>query len=394
MNIQKMIKTEKTHCSGCSACAALCSQNAIAMKNDAMGFLYPAIDGNLCTNCGLCEKLCPFHAGYKTDNNFEKPFVYAARHKNQQEVEKSQSGALFVVLSDWILENGGVVYGAGYTDHFRVVHKRAATKEARDEFRGSKYVQSDINSTFKQVKDDLQKGVSVLFSGTPCQTAGLKASLIGVDTSSLYLCDLVCHGVPSPFFWRDYLNYIERKYKKTIIKVDFRDKKFGWKSHQESFTFSDTYTYTYTYTYLFYAHIMFRPSCGECPFTNFRRTGDITIGDFWENRGSNRIYTAFHSDNKGISLVLLNTPKGQKLFDAVKHTLNYLESNTTECWQPNLEYPSKLSPKFSDFEKDYLSHDFKYIIRKYGDVSYFFRIRRFLAGLLRKTGILDSKKQS
>jgi coenzyme F420-reducing hydrogenase beta subunit len=206
-----MVKAEKTGCSACTACMALCPKNAITMKSDSMGFLYPGIDSGACTDCGLCEKICPFHKDYKTEGNFKTPLVYAARCKDIQELEKSQSGAMFAVLSDWILENGGVVYGAGYTDHFRVAHKRAASKEARDELRGSKYVQSDINNTFKQARDDLQGGRPVLFSGTPCQIAGLKASLTGVDTGNLYLCDLVCHGVPSPFFWRDYISYIEKK---------------------------------------------------------------------------------------------------------------------------------------------------------------------------------------
>jgi hypothetical protein len=114
---------------------------------------------------------------------------------------------------------------------------------------------------------------------------------------------------------------------------------------------------------------MFRPACGECPFTNYRRTGDITLGDFWEKGSSNRIYTAFNADNKGISLALLNTPKGKKLFDAIKHRLDYLESDTAECWQPQLEHPPKMNPKFSGFEKDYLSHDFRFIIRKYGNTG-------------------------
>jgi coenzyme F420-reducing hydrogenase beta subunit len=366
-----MIKKEKTGCSGCTACAALCPKNAITMQSDAMGFLYPEIDSGACTGCGLCEKLCPFHKDYKTEGNFKTPLVYAARSRDIRELEKSQSGALFAVLSDWILEKGGVVYGAGYTDHFRVAHKRATSKEGRDELRGSKYVQSDINNTFKQARDDLQGGTGrpVLFSGTPCQIAGLKASLTGIDTSDLYLCDLVCHGVPSPFVWRDYVNYIEKKYKKTIVKVNFRDKRFGWKAHKESFTFSDTYTYTYTYTYLFYAHVMFRPACEKCPFASYRRTGDITLGDFWEKSKSDRIYAAFSADNRGISLALLNTPKGQKLFDAVKHHLHYVESDTAECWQPQLEHPPRFSSKFSGFEKDYLAHDFGFIIRKYGNTG-------------------------
>jgi coenzyme F420-reducing hydrogenase beta subunit len=232
------IKT-KEDCCGCTACFSVCGKNAISMFPDDLGFLYPKVDMQKCINCGLCEKVCAFNAFYSKRDNFETPLVYAVRHKKMKEIETSRSGAMFIALSDWILKNNGVVYGVGYTDHFHVVHKRATTKEERDEFKGSKYVQSDINTVFRQVKADLKNGLKVLFSGTPCQTSGLRTSLLNTNTTNLYLCDIVCHGVPSPYFWRDYLAYIEKKQKDTVIKVDFRNKsKLGWTAHKESFIFS------------------------------------------------------------------------------------------------------------------------------------------------------------
>ncbi len=197
------------------------------MQPDDLGFLYPTVDTEKCNDCGLCEKVCAFNPGYSKEENLKTPLVYAVRHKNIREIETSRSGAVFIALSDWVLNNGGVVYGAGYTDHFRVVHKRAKTKQERDEFKGSKYVQSDMSDVFKQVKVDLKAGLKVLFSGTPCQTSGLRASLLKTDMTNLYLCDIVCHGVPSPRFWKDYLAFIEKKQKDTAIKVDFRDKNQG-----------------------------------------------------------------------------------------------------------------------------------------------------------------------
>lgn len=225
-------------CCGCTACASICAHNAITMKPDVMGFLYPKVDKNKCTDCGLCEKVCAFHENYDKSLNLPLPVAYAARHKDMKEVETSRSGATFIAISDYIIENGGIVYGAGYTDHFRVIHKRAVTKEERNEFKGSKYVQSDLNGVFRQVKEDLRNGKIVLFSGTPCQTAGLHSFVGNKLRENLFLVDIICHGVPSPFIWRDYLIYLENKYGSKICYVNFRDKgMFGWKAHKETFKF-------------------------------------------------------------------------------------------------------------------------------------------------------------
>lgn len=156
------------------------------MEPDALGFKYPKVDMDKCVDCGLCEKVCAFNDNYDTSLNLLEPSAYAARHKNMQEVETSRSGAAFIAISDYILEQGGVVYGVGYTDHFRVVHKRATTKDERDEFKGSKYVQSDLGNVFRQVKQDLKDGLIVLFSGTPCQTSGL-ASYIGKNYVIIFI---------------------------------------------------------------------------------------------------------------------------------------------------------------------------------------------------------------
>ena len=171
-------------CCGCTACASICAHNAITMQPDVMGFLYPVIDESKCTNCGLCEKVCSFNDHYDISLNLLQPDAYAARHKDMNEIETSRSGAAFIAISDWILKHGGVVYGAGYTTHFRVIHKRATTKEERNEFKGSKYVQSDLTDVFCQVKKDLKDGMIVLFSGTPCQTSGL-SSYVGSHVSHI-----------------------------------------------------------------------------------------------------------------------------------------------------------------------------------------------------------------
>lgn len=235
----QMIKINNpSDCCGCTACASICAHDAISMEPDALGFLYPKVDASKCVECGLCEKVCQFNDNYDRSLNLKEPIAYAARHKDINEVMKSRSGAAFVAISDYVLEQGGVVYGAGYKDHFRVAHKRATTKEERDEFRGSKYVQSDLTGVFRLVKEDLKNGLTVLFSGTPCQTAGLNSYVGKKLRENLILVDIVCHGVPGPFLWRDYLAFIEKKQGGTISVVNFRDKElFGWKAHHESFKF-------------------------------------------------------------------------------------------------------------------------------------------------------------
>lgn len=370
-----MIKiVDKSQCCGCTACASICKHKAISMQPDRLGFLYPIVDEAKCTDCGLCEKVCAFHADYDKSFNLQTPDVYAVRHKRMDEIERSRSGAMFVAVSDWVLAQGGVVYGAGYAEHFRVIHKRAVTLQERDEFRGSKYVQSDLNDVFCQVTKDLQKGRIVLFSGTPCQTSGLH-SFLGVkrvDVKNLFLVDIVCHGVPSPYYWRDYLAYIEKKKGKTVSAVNFRDKsKLGWAAHKESFTFDDGVTYTYTYT--FYQHIMFRRSCGKCHFTNFQRPSDLTLADFW---GWQKVDSSFNADDKGVSLVLVNSAKGRLLFDVVKEQVNYIKTDTAKCIQPNLQHPSEIHPLRDAFESDYQKHGFVYVAQKYGDLGWRYKVRR------------------
>ena len=234
-----MIKIiDKNKCCGCTACASACSHDAITMQPDVLGFLYPVVDTSKCVDCGLCDKVCAFNDDYDCSLNLSQPTAYGARHKDMNEVATSRSGAAFIAVSDYILENGGVVYGAGYTDHFRVVHKRATTRAQRDEFKGSKYVQSDLAGVFRQVKEDLRAGLTVLFSGTPCQTAGLHSYVGRKLRDNLILVDIVCHGVPSPYIWRDYLIYLEKKRGAEIVHVDFREKtQSGWLAHKEAFKF-------------------------------------------------------------------------------------------------------------------------------------------------------------
>lgn len=371
---------DKADCCGCTACASVCAHDAITMKLDVMGFLYPVVEKSKCVDCGQCDKVCAFNDAYDTILNLPKPDAYAARHKDMREVETSRSGAAFIAISDYILEKGGVVYGAGYTDHFRVVHKRATTKEERDEFKGSKYVQSDLNTVFRQVKNDLKDRLTVLFSGTPCQTAGLNSYIGTKLREHLVLVDIVCHGVPGPNLWRDYLAYLEKKQGDKICWVNFRDKqKFGWAAHYETFSFKNGGEKSFKYS--FYLNIKFRQSCSKCYYANTKRPSDITIADYW---GWERTAPNINKDDKGVSLILVNTEKGREIFDVVKDRMTVIPAKLENCMQPNLQHPSVFPPQWRTFERDYERKGFEYVMKKYGEDNLQYKVRKFLCRVKRK----------
>ena len=370
-----ILHKSKEECSGCSACYNICPQKAIKMEPDSLGFLYPKIDESKCIGCRLCENVCSFNKNYlNQDISVE---AYAVRHKDLNEVLTSRSGAAFIALANYVLDRSGVVYGAGFSDDFNVKHFRITDKKQLNKLKGSKYVQSELCDSFKHVKHDLEKGLLVMFTGTPCQIAGLN-SFIGnsVLKKRLYLVDIVCHGVPSPSIWRDYLEFIKVKHKKNIIKADFRDKSvIGWKAHKESFIFEDnSKIYSSIFTKLFYEHIMLRESCYVCYFSNLKRVGDITLADFW---GWEKIDKSLNKDDQGLSLVLCNTLKGKSLFNKITSDINFKRVDINDCIQPNLKYPSKRNSLRSAFEYDYEKLGFNYIKEKYVKLKYKDIVRDF-----------------
>lgn len=365
-----MIKiSNPADCCGCTACASVCTHDAISMEPDVMGFLYPKVNESRCVECGLCEKVCAFHPDYDRSLNLAIPEAYGVRHKDMEQVMRSQSGAAFAAISDYVLEQGGVVYGAGYKDHFRVAHKRATTKAERDEFRGSKYVQSDLSGVFRHVRQDLRSGMMVLFSGTPCQTAGLHSYVCAGGGKSLrnnlILVDLICHGVPSPYLWRDYLSYLERKQHDSICSVNFRDKIYNWGSHVESYRYEKSKSrksHTF-WTNLFYQHLMLRHSCGQCRYCNLERPSDITIADLWNLQ---KVLPGCHNDHKGYSLMLVNTERGREIARLIRSNLRMTPVMLKDCMQPNLQHPSTLHPDRNQFETDYATYGFERALRKHG----------------------------
>lgn len=379
-----MIKiTNPKDCCGCTACVSICAHDAITMEPDALGFLYPKVDESKCVDCELCEKVCQFNDNYDCSLNLAEPIAYAARHKDINEVMKSRSGAAFAAISDYILEKGGVVYGAGYKDHFRVAHKRATTKVERDEFRGSKYVQSDLNGVFRQVKVDLKNGLTILFSGTPCQTSGLNAYVGKKLRDNLVLVDIVCHGVPSPYIWRDYIKYIEDKNNSKISEIDFRNKKkYGWQAHIESYFFENGKDIqSDVFTRIFYKSIMLRHSCEVCYYTNTKRPSDITLADYW---GWENNVLGMNDDDKGISLAIINSNLGANVFERSAQQLNVKRVDINNSLQPNLQHPTIIHPLRKKFEDDYYEQGMRYIMFRYGEVSLKHRSKRVILKIIKK----------
>lgn len=359
--------TRKEQCCGCSACANMCPKNAITMVEDSEGFLYPEINYDLCINCGACKSVCSFNDNYKTPELQENIGIYGIKHKSMDERMSSRSGGVFVAIAEYILNLNGIVYGAAFNEELAVEHIRINEKKDIVRLKGSKYVQSNMKDIFSHVKEDLQNNHYVLFSGTACQVAGLKSYIPLKLQEKLLTCDIVCHGVPSPKAWKDYLKMVEKKHGKKIVKADFRDKSFGWNTHFETLYFQEDGTDKETskiYTDLFYWHIMFRPSCNECHFTNFKRVSDFTLADFW---GIEKFAPEFN-DNKGVSLLFVNTKKSEMIFDEIKSTLDYIPATKESCMQPNLQYPSIPAYNRKQFWCDYERYGFEYCVKKYNGI--------------------------
>ena len=313
--------------------------------------------------------------------NWNQPNVYAVQHKNEDVRAESRSGGVFTAISDCVLEKGGVVYGCILDDHFNSVHTRAENVENRNLMRGSKYIQSKMGDTYKQVEKDLIDGRVVLFSGTPCQVAGLKHYL-REEYNNLLCVDIVCHGVPSLIVWEKYLQWQEKKNKSKVNSADFRNKKdFGWREHIETLSFvNGKKTNSKVFTTLFYGHSILRPCCYECPYKSIIHPGDITIADYW---GIEKAAPEF-DDNKGVSLVLVNNDTGQKCFNLVKERVKWKETRIEDSMQQSLKapYPEPLGRK--KFWDDFSKRDFDYITRKYGDNGVLAGIKRILKKIKRR----------
>lgn len=363
----------KNNCYGCNACGNVCHAKAIDIHTDKEGFQYPFINQALCTQCDRCKEVCLIYQDKNVNSNVEhnaeynvEQKVYAVKLREETIRLLSSSGGMFTAISDFVLEKGGIVYGAAFDENLNVCHKRAVTKEERDEMRGSKYVQSNIGAIFQAVKKDLLEEKQVLFTGTPCQVAGLKRYLRNTDSSLLSLCDIICHGVPSNLMWQEYIRFVEGT-KRVHLEIHyFRTKINGWHSMTSKNVYrngKEDYQSILSQIHmrLFLSDFMLRPCCYNCKFARMERYSDITIGDYW---GVEKTLPEY-DDNKGISLVLTNTKKGSELFAAVREKLEVRESNTANCKQRNLEHPTLLPLQRDEFWKAFKEQGYEYVAKKY-----------------------------
>ena len=329
----------KEKCVGCKSCEQICPKDCISMVENDEGFWYPSVDEKSCIECKLCLKRCPVENTAFHRNTPKK--VWAWRNKKDADIMRSASGGAADSAAKTVLQMGGVVYGAAYDEQLVVRHIEVTDEAERGKLQSSKYVQSDPKNSYVKVKQRLSEGKRVLFTGTPCQIAGLYAFL-GCDYENLYTIDLICHGVPSPKFFRKYLEYQGEKLAERVIYFNFRSKdKKGWGTQYLLKTKTKTRTNVLTldrYGKHFMKGDCYRESCYQCAYANLNRIGDLTVGDFW---GIAKNHPNFNSP-KGVSSVFINTEKGQSLFEMMC-PLAEVESATIEdgkIKQGNLIKPS------------------------------------------------------
>lgn len=372
-----MIKlNDKKYCTGCGACANICPKHIITMKHDEEGFAYPQIEIDQCINCDQCEKICPVVKHEK--HSIEE--CYAAVNVNTDIRIVSSSGGIFSAFADMIIKNNGVVYGVKMSNDCKhSCHVRVSNEEGIRELRGSKYLQSEIGSTYKQCKSDLENGLNVLFSGTPCQIAGLK-NYLKKDYDTLFTQDFICHGVPSPLVWEKYVEMREKKAASPVKKIFFRHKNYGWKMFSVLFEFSNSTKYIkdlYHDEYMkgFLNNLYLRPSCYECQFKGMKRVADVSLADFWGIED----FLPEMNDDKGTSLVMINTLKGKEYWKKIQDYLNVINvsSKTNEILQYNsaaLE-SAKMNPDRDNFFDMLKNESIEKVFNKYCKISTMSRIK-------------------
>ena len=310
--------------------------------------------------------------------------AFAIKHISREILKKSSSGGAFTAISDCVLKQNGVVFGACYdSDTQKVVHKKAFTSEERDEMRGSKYIWSEISqSTFQECAEYAKAGKWVLFVGTPCQVNGVKGYLKknSINMSRVILCDIICHGTPEPRLWQDYVELLNKKYGSKVDRINFKDKRDCWKRPQ-SFAYCGNRELSIAdYTDLFYSQCMLRQGCYSCKYASTERTGDITIGDCW---GIDTKLSEFY-DKDGVSLLLINSEQGLRIFQFITDDIIYREIDLNDFLQHNLVEPTKVSAYRDRFLKDYDRFGIRYVLFKYSKHHLYGKIRHKISYLLNK----------
>ncbi|MBO5066659.1 MAG: Coenzyme F420 hydrogenase/dehydrogenase, beta subunit C-terminal domain [Clostridia bacterium] len=364
-------------CTGCGACSHICPKNCINMVADNNGFLYPQINNDKCVNCSLCEKTCPVLNKHE-QKSITSVNCYAAKVNNDGIRHNSSSGGVFSVIAEKVLKNNGIVYGAAFDENFVVKHIGISSIDDLDLLRRSKYVQSDLNNAFSLVESNLKEGKTVLFTGTPCQIEGLIAYL-KKPYDNLTTVDFICHGVPAPDVWEEYKKQLKAKHKAEITKVNFRDKSLGWKNFSLRVEFHNGNVYCNTfkndpYMKAFLINLDLRNSCYTCKFKNIIHKSDITVADFW---GIDKIEPSI-DDDKGLSLLLLNTDKGKVLITETENnlTLTEIDIEKTFPYNPCIIKPSVEHNFRQYFLNSYTKDDFGNVVDSCLKPSYITRLKR------------------
>lgn len=364
-------------CCGCGACADACPSGAIVMRPDAEGFAHPAASGPACTDCGLCESVCPVLGPAAEGGTLS---AYAVRNGSEEELLSSSSGGAFALLARAVLDRGGAVCGAAMDGGMRVVHRFIESAEELPALMGSKYVQSDAAGAYSKAKDYLESGREVLFCGTPCQTAALSAYL-GRAYAGLTLCGVICHGAPSPLVWRRYLASSARG--KMPVAASFRDKRTGWRRYGVSVKTEDggerfSPAGSDPYMRAFLHDLDLRPACYDCRFRGTARHADLTLGDFW---GVEKLLGP--DDDRGVSLVLTHTQKGE---EAVRRlagaTVKKVPAEAALQYNTSALVSPKKPAERAAFMAELEARDFAELVRKYARESGITKLKRAVKRLI------------
>ena len=365
-------------CSGCGACAGICPKNCISMICDTEGFAYPSVDEQKCIECGVCLKKCPVEKEGASGGTPISSVVL--QDKDDESLKTSASGGAFACIARHVLKQRGVVFGAAYDEKLNVSHIAITEESDLPKLQGSKYVSSDAKDSYKQVKEFLKEGRRVLFSGTPCQVAALKAFL-GGDSELLLTLDIVCHGTPSLKLFQKYIQWLEVKKHASVKSFSFRSKKhFGWTHGGAFFNGKKTFAinpYCDPYYAAFLRGETFRKSCYSCKFANMNRVGDFTAGDFWGYYDMKNLVG--FEPQKGLSMLLVNSPRGMDELKQIEGdaAIVSLDLQTISAGNWNLHHPSVFKPirdeiyanidlPFDELQKKYLYHEepFMYYVRR------------------------------
>ena len=367
-------KVSVQECAICGACINACPVDAISLDKVHLDFRYPQINEDICIHCNRCEKACPI-LGNKGKPDEGDPVAFAAKSENDPMRMRSSSGGVFYELADQMLRDGGYVCGAVFDEEFHVKHILSNAKEDMLRMMGSKYAQSDVGYCYREVKDVLEKGCKVLFSGCPCQVAGLR-TFLGKEYPNLVLVELICHGIPSDHMLQTYIGMQERKYGARLTRMEFRNKKKGWHNSSVRMEFGHHRTYSKpeaadAYMNGFLGSVTLKPTCYQCHFRNFTAGSDIILGDFWGAEVELPV-----DDNKGISAILVNSGKGMDVLDRCNLTLTPANVETVIKYNRNLLCSAAPSPQRSSFYASADTNGLEEAIRRYLEESTIQKLKR------------------